>query len=114
MTTKTPEQLAEEFAIENWLYQNGAQPTDISRDSFEAGFKAAKEQERWISVSKSLPQHSPDKTHLVLVWVTNGYGNGHAETSMLYPDGKWSHIRSEETVTHWKPLPQPPTKEAND
>lgn len=65
--------------------------------------------EDWISVGERLPPHKDDETHLVLVWVVNETG-GHAETSMLYPDGKWSHLRSEEVVTHWMTLPPPPKK----
>lgn len=105
------EKAAEEYVAElesqqpgcyNQSYGVGALET-----AFLAGIQYGRENPGWISVSKQLPPHSDSETKLYLVWVVSERGS-HAETSMLYPDGKWSHLRSEEIVTHWMPLPKNP------
>lgn len=61
----------------------------------------------WISVHDRLPSHSDHQTHLVLVYI-NDFPRGYMETSMLYPDETWSHLKRGAIVTHWMELPPPP------
>lgn len=66
---------------------------------------------RWIPVSERLPPNRPEDLKLVLAYVkegSSGHSFGHCETLFYYPDGTWSHIKSEEYVTHWMPLPKLP------
>lgn len=57
----------------------------------------------WIPVSERLPEHTDDKTHLVLVWIRK-YPKGYFTSAMLYPDGTWGHVTESESrnITHWK------------
>jgi hypothetical protein len=50
----------------------------------------------------------PEQCKLVLAYVHGSFGNPWMETAFIYEDGTWAHIGSEDVVTHWQPLPDPP------
>lgn len=105
------EKAAEEYASE-WAHPPGCYPFRCVKEHFLAGVEHALRGD-WTSVERGLPPHSPNETKLYLVWVVGDKG-AHAETSMLYPSGEWSHIRSKERVTHWMSLPKPPEAESDE
>lgn len=73
----------------------------------------------WTSVEENLPP----KMWFVLVWHSNGNGEGYYCTARVSPDGNWWLNRQGGTidfiglhkessrVTHWTSLPKPPNKE---
>lgn len=58
----------------------------------------------WIKCSDQMPE----PMELVLVYVHGSFGKPWMETAFIYPDGQWAHIGSEDAVSHWQPLPEPP------
>ena len=79
---------------------------------------------KWISVEDRLPPKSDHKrTQKVLLWIdgaekspyTLGYGIMNDGVNYPYTIRKWastdsSHDMIYGAVTHWMPLPEPPTK----
>jgi hypothetical protein len=90
--TKTPEELAEEFAE----FFAGERRKTIAKKSWWTGYLAAAPQ--WISVKDRLPEDASD---VLIVWVDG-------VSIACYDDG-WNKIGTMlRSVTHWMPLPNPP------
>lgn len=74
-------------------------------------FLDEKEKNPWVRVEDHLPPHSAQNSpelHLVLVRIVTHNELGkfvRHETAMLYPNGKWSHLKEYDRVTHWMPIP---------
>jgi hypothetical protein len=117
--TKTPEQLAADY-VQAWWGPREDNMTLATRQSFMAGYQAAKESNSpvkpdgcnssnnsngWISVMDRLPENDNE----VLI-VASG-----EVTTAFYEAGDfgWSYGTTgyETTITHWMPLPKPPTEE---
>ena len=114
--TKTPEQMAEEWA-KAWRYEEVCHfalgnlrlceyaQNEVQRRlncGFLAGYKAA---QQWISVKDRLPEYTP----MVLAMCTDGYELAYYG---MYGQG-WTNTLGTEhlNVTHWQPLPAPPKEE---
>lgn len=101
MDTKTPEQLAADYA---YSQSPRSGPEDIiwriCRDDFLAAYEAAKP--KWISVKDRLPEYTP----MVLAMCTDGYELAYYG---MYGQG-WTNTLGTEhlNVTHWQPLPEAP------
>jgi len=119
--TKTPEELAEELDRQAILYVSLKARNDVSyyvgMDCYKAGYKAAKESnspekpDGWISVKDRLPEigewvliNGPEVCQRIespsASWKAEYAWNTDHE-SFYYP----------EDITHWMPLPKPPTEE---
>lgn len=126
MTSKTPEELAEEAINERWKISD--MPTSREgyvntlliriggyKDGFLAGYQAAAPQ--WISVKDRLPENS-FMTVLVDFKVPDSnaklFSIGYYEQSENN-SGEWyvqsNRHREKVEVAHWMPLPQPPKEE---
>ncbi len=119
MTNKTPEQLAEEWIQTKY-------PADVKlvghvrhpeRESdFIEGYKAAKEEERWIPCGEEMPK---DGQEIMLGhyrysgkwWWCSGIVDMSDDGAFVDYELDGEAIK---TDCYWKPLPQPPTKETND
>lgn len=112
MINKTPEQLAEEWAIENWLYQEGAQPTDIARDSFDAGYKAAMEEERW----RKYPEEKPNVDETVILYsrFNHDCSIGWLNKLIEGPECFVNESGQIAEVSDWKPIRGLPAQEDNE
>lgn len=75
----------------------------IIRDACRLAVKALRETGAWVSVEQQMPEEGRP----VLVWCRSRMSTRHATVSTFY-DGKWS--RRVRDVTHWMPLPEPPTE----
>lgn len=105
--SKTPEQMAEEWAHVPRADQD-MDECDLTWDnvfnweveSFLAGYQAAKPQ--WISVKERLPEDVFENT-IVLVWRAGWHD---------YDTVRWKsrgfYDVNPETITYWMPLPEPP------
>lgn len=110
MVTKTPEELAEEFAAINGRYDKFNADCRWGKNAFLGGYKAASPQ--WISVKDRLPENRYI-TVLVDFKVPESnaklYGFGYCESDnpvTWYVDH--NRYDSPVEVTHWMPLPNPP------
>jgi hypothetical protein len=119
---KTPEELAEEF-FENWQPEKPKYIRPKARqyalekvtECFLAGYQAAAPQ--WISVKDRLPKE--DVAVLVYGQVLNDPPDVIGVRRRYNGDQDWKHtwesedgfIYREDDVTHWMPLPKPPTEE---
>jgi hypothetical protein len=99
--SKTPEELAAEYADSQWPRKKGFTYGGLNRwlnEAFLAGYQAAAPQ--WISVKDRLPE----KGDRVLISYHDGVSIG-----SYHRNDDWHVIgiilRS---VTHWMPLPKPP------
>jgi hypothetical protein len=106
--TKTPEEMAEEYAWKHYGYSAINHQLD-----FLAGYQAAKDEMNssnnsngWISVKERLPEES---THCVIRIDDGEYQVAWRE------DGHWIMFNpcciynsQLNNVTHWMPLPKPP------
>lgn len=97
---KTPEQMAEEWTEDN-------DECEFARDAFLAGYQAA--QPQWISVKERLPEVG---TWCLWMYPTgpevNQYEGKLDDDTMLFHR---SWYDSDDEVTHWMPLPEPPKEE---
>ena len=59
----------------------------------------------WISVDDSFPEPGED------VLVCNHWGDVDTDMVWINPDGKMEFYFDMTNVTHWMPLPEPPSKE---
>ena len=112
--TKTPEQMAEEWASSRWYAKHDPTVSGESKVAFLAGYKAGQEhpfqfqakmwvdpigpQDRWISVKESEPS---DET-----WVLGTNGR---EIECVFKH--FTDCYSMTTITHWMPLPAAPKEE---
>lgn len=77
----------------------------VAEELYCKGYRKQKEVE-WISVDDRLP----DKDGVFIVALEeSGYENLVYFDVRQYVDGKWLNIPNKFTVTHWMPLPDPPT-----
>lgn len=105
MASKTPEEMAEEYA-------NSTDSCDVDQEyafaykGFLAGYKAA---QQWISVKDRLPEMN----ELCIVnteWrgiVPATYGN----ESWIFDEGQGWSEKALSYASHWMPLPEPPKEE---
>jgi hypothetical protein len=59
----------------------------------------------WISVDDRLPERP---TQMVIIFVLRFYGPWYLDLNQ-FRDGKWTTEIQNGKVTHWQPLPEPPT-----
>ena len=100
------------------------------REQYEQGYRDGERANKWISVEDRLPEpydRDPDWSETVLFLTTQGHIHsgyrykGRVQTSFY--DDDWSSPYwldesenlsfEEEFVTHWMPLPTPPTEKEN-
>lgn len=100
--SKTPEELAEEYAFKFYLNEDSGYTMTMNRDAFLAGYEAA---QQWISVKDRLPEYTP----MVLAMCTDGYELAYYG---MYGQG-WTNTLGTEhlNVTHWHLLPAPPKED---
>lgn len=68
-----------------------------------------KEHSNWISVDERLPEDRQE----VLIFVADGFFGAYMTVSYYNGNGhikSWNNIYLNETVTHWQPLPSPPSE----
>lgn len=73
----------------------------------------------WIACSERMPEPGDTENSWVLAWSIGGYGKGRVRLLNWCHSGE-PHWRNEQddrmwaTVTHWRPLPPPPTDKARE
>ena len=105
--SKTPEQMAEEWASSRWYTKHDPTMSERSKVAFLAGYQAA---QQWINVKDRLPEDGIP----VLAFVFDTMEVGYIE--MLITDdhefhwiGDHNYIdKGHRAVTYWMPLPKPP------
>lgn len=102
MEKKSPLEILETFTIEG---RQGYTVSDIvaAMELYANQFKSATTDE-WISVSERLPEDKIDYQVGDIESDNVGQGWYHQE------EKKWFTEPFDINVTHWQPLPQPPTK----
>lgn len=107
--------LASEFTQGGKFIESYNPDYRIYSKGYSAGYdRGQKDGEAQANKCFSVKERWPELLTLVLAFVRDGEDSrfGHWETLMLYKADrnkvKWSHIKSEECVTHWMPLPKPP------
>ena len=118
--TKTPEQMAEEYANSLWESPKYYQPEwSESKNGFLAGYKAAENHFRdvtekvgpqWISVKDRLPKEGME---VVIGWFQQTASNKLYWTTdvAILTNKVFSGWRVYSEVTHWMELPAPPKEE---
>lgn len=108
--SKTPEQMAEEYANESgWL--EGDYVWREAEAGFLAGYEAAKDEmnsskklDSWISVEERLPE---DEREVLVVYC----GEGIKDVHMSWYEGDEFGWATLGYVSHWMELPEPPKEE---
>ena len=84
----------------------------------EMAISALREQPRWISVEERLPEYNADvlvyRPNMAMKFLVDSYDGYYGED-----DGEWyegwnaygKDIHGNSVITHWMPLPKPPTEE---
>lgn len=97
----TPEQLAQQYAKDNWINLTTIGNDEIVR-IFLAGYSAA---HQWVDVKEMLPEIQKD----VMVPISE-FGDPTIRTGYMDDDGRWFLISGAQVFpTHWLPLPPFPT-----
>jgi len=110
---------AKEYFKEEWgngfikatLSEEGA-IFEMSMDDIYNTMESFASQPKWISVEERLPEKTKrENSDKVLVFKTDINGNkGTALMSYNHLQGFWNTMTGTCKVTHWQPLPTPPTK----
>lgn len=114
MVTKTPEQMAEEWATSRWYAKHDPTVSGESKAAFLAGYQAA---QQWISVKERLPEQ--DVAVLTYGQVLNNPPEVIGVRRRYNGDQEWKHtwesedgfIYREDDITHWMELPTAPKEE---
>jgi len=105
---KTPEELAEEYMDQDKVacaaINHDAE--DLVEAAFLAGYQAAAPQ--WISVKDRLPEDGDDLS-IMLVW--RSIEHDYDTVRWRYQQGWDCVIQDKATITHWMPLPKPPSND---
>ena len=91
---KTKEQLAQEYALENFKEFGGSGRLEIANKSFIAGYEAA--QPKWVKVEDGLPFNGKQ---VIII-----QSDKNTLCASLEKDGKWLEWFTEDElfyVTHW-------------
>jgi hypothetical protein len=128
--TKTPEQMAEEWALGTFkepyleLMSEDQYAYSVAVDAYLAGYKAA--QDHFADASKVMTDHNADASKMVWISVKDRlpqidtpvmlYTGHEYEIGRLEEDGEfsiWVDYRyggemAADQFTHWMPLPEPP------
>lgn len=123
MNDKTPEQKAEDYIIGDLLNTvppdwqpsfRTAKMLDVHsielKKAYLAGYKAAKEEERWIPVREGLPEESGK---YLTIRFEGDLGSDLSWDADLKGWNVNSGRNTEIFPTHWRHMPEPPTKEAD-
>lgn len=106
----TAEQKAEEYVDKYYGRQFTDAPADYEQ-CFIAGWEAREKEEEWISVEDRLPEDY----EIIILYVPGfahpfvfAFKDDNPRWTIFYNHGTGNRIDA--TATHWRKLPQPPTK----
>ena len=109
--TKTPEELAEEHRISRLTSRNYSQANELDL-AYLAGYEAGLRADKWISVKEKLPEESGKYYATSQVYVDTNEFDSITKRWDWGNSSDWMIANhSEEIVTHWTNLPEPPKEE---
>jgi hypothetical protein len=111
--TKTPEQMAEEYAWKHYGYSAINHQLDFLA-GYQAAMNSSNNSNGWISVKERLPEEGLEV--LIFGKILNDISKVLGVRARFQGDQKskytWEsediHIYTQYDVTHWMPLPKPP------